>query len=171
MEATNKVIRIAISGPESCGKSTLASALGEYFKTEFIQEYARTYLSEKKTNYTRDDLDLIAEGQFNSIIANQNKIVISDTDFVVLKVWSEDKFNTCSNKINSLVSQNRFDLHILCSPDIPWQDDPLRENPNNRHELFEKYLEVLERYNKDYIIISGNHNDRLKKSITAIESI
>jgi nicotinamide riboside kinase len=59
----------------------------------------------------------------------------------------------------------------LCAPDIPWEDDPMRENPDDRHLLFEKYVNVLNTYKKDFIIVSGLHDERLKKCVSAIHKL
>ena len=40
-------IKIVLYGPESTGKSTLAKQLAEYYKTDYVQEYAREYLQKK----------------------------------------------------------------------------------------------------------------------------
>jgi nicotinamide riboside kinase len=40
---TTKIIKIALFGPESTGKTTLLGSL-EYYKTEWVPEYAREYL-------------------------------------------------------------------------------------------------------------------------------
>lgn len=163
--------RIAITGPESSGKTTLANALARHFGVKPVPEYAREFLAANGLGYTQEDLDTIAQGHEENIYLSQNSINIIDTDFIVLKIWSEYKYGFASNYINSLVSENHFDLHILCAPDIPWEEDPLRENPNNRHELFERYLETLSTFKKDFIIVSGLPEARLKKSITAINEL
>ena len=36
--------KVAIVGPESTGKSSLAKSLARYFHTEFVPEIAREYL-------------------------------------------------------------------------------------------------------------------------------
>ena len=54
-------------------------------------------------------------------------------------------------------SENRF--YLLCSPDIPWQADKQRENPNNREELFELYKKELENLNHSYYIVEGEKRD------------
>lgn len=165
------MINVAITGPESSGKTTLAKLISESLSTSFVPEFARQYLDENGLDYVHSDLDEIAEGQLHLIQSSQNSINIIDTDFVVLKVWSEDKFEFASSLINALVSERHFDLHILCAPDIPWEEDPMRENPNNRHELFERYLDVLNTFKKDYIIVSGSEDERLKKSLAAIHAL
>ena len=89
----------------------------------------------------------------------------------MLKVWSEHKYDFASTYINELVSENHFDLHVLCAPDIPWEADPLRENPDDRHILFEKYISVLNAFKKDFIIVNGALEGRLKKSIQVIDQL
>lgn len=163
--------RIAITGPESSGKTTLTNALARHFGVKPVSEYAREFLAANGLGYCQEDLDFIAEGHEQNIQLSQNSINIIDTDFIVLKIWSEFKYDFASGYINSLVSENHFDLHILCAPDIPWEEDPLRENPNDRHDLFERYLDTLNNFKKDFIIVSGLPEARLKKSIDAINQL
>lgn len=165
------MLRIAVTGPESSGKTTLCSALAEHYDVSYVPEYARSYLQNSKGNYEQQDLDHIAEGQLNSLLSFEGVMTICDTDFSVLEIWSSYKYHTVSEKILNLVSEDLFDLHILCTPDILWEEDPLRENPNNRNELFELYKESLRRYNKNFIVVAGAHEERLKKSRQAIDAL
>ena len=50
-------------------------------------------------------------------------------------------------------TENRF--YLLCEPDIAWEEDKLRENPNNRFELFEIYKKEINKLQHNYFIISG----------------
>ena len=90
------MLRIAITGPESSGKTTLASALSEHYKVFFIPEFAREYLEKTKGKYTLEDLDSIARGQLKSLLSCENKIIICDTDFSVLEIWSQYKYKNVS---------------------------------------------------------------------------
>ncbi|NOQ74255.1 MAG: AAA family ATPase [Crocinitomix sp.] len=165
------MIRIAITGPESSGKTTLCQALSEHFKVAFIPEFARTYLEGTKGEYEQSDLDQIGRGQLKSIQSSQNKIAVCDSDFSVLEIWSHYKYGNVSDFISELVDKEIFDLHILCTPDIPWEADPLRENPDNRSQLFELYVASLNKYNKNYIIVSGEHINRVEKSLERIDHL
>lgn len=165
------MIRIAITGPESTGKTRLAEALADLKKGIYIPEFAREYLETNGPEYVPDDLDIITRGHAASIEAVAGDLIVVDTDFVVLKVWSEYKFEKASALINRKVSENWFDLHILCAPDIPWEEDVLRENPLDRDILFERYVEVLEKYKKEYLIVEGPHEKRLKKASAAVEQL
>lgn len=55
--------KIVIIGPESTGKSTLCEQLAAHYNTVWCPEYAREYLLQNGTDYTFDDLALIAKGQ------------------------------------------------------------------------------------------------------------
>jgi len=46
----------------------------------------------------------------------------------------------------------------------------LRENPDDREELFVLYQDKLDFYQLDYSIISGNIDARLKRSISVINN-
>ena len=165
------MLRIAITGPESSGKTTLAKALSEHYNISFVPEFARTYLEKTEGKYKQLDLDIIAQGQLKSIISAEDTIVISDTDFSVLEIWSQYKYKNTSELINKLVQKDLFDLHILCSPDIPWEADLLRENPNSRDLLFKLYSKSLNSNNKNFIVVNGSAKNRLEKSIQAVDPL
>jgi nicotinamide riboside kinase len=57
---------IAIVGPESSGKTALASELGKRLHAPVVPEYAREYLTVRGGSYAKEDLDHIAKGQFDA---------------------------------------------------------------------------------------------------------
>ena len=159
-----KKIKIAIIGPESCGKTTLGVQLSATLNEPFSSEYARTFLENLKRKYRQSDLDLIAKGQLKNqqkAIENCRKYAIFDTDLSVIKIWSEVVFQDCSIFINTSFEANFADLYLLCAPDMPWEADPLRENPTNRDDLFQKYEQLLKDYQLEYVVLSGNQTERL----------
>ena len=165
------MIRIALTGPESCGKSTLAMALSKHYNADLVEEYAREYITKWGGAYERKDMDEMASTHHMKILLSQNSIQIIDTDFIVFKVWSEHKYTKSSKLINELVDQSLFDLHILCTPDIPWEDDPIRENPKDREFLFAKFEQSLKQLERNFIVVNGGHEKRFEKSIQAIDAL
>ncbi len=149
------MIKIAITGPESSGKTTLATDLGRKFRVSPVPEYARYYFSNDRQSYNLEDIERIAEGQwilYNLYSINQ-EVLICDTDFLVLKVWAQDKFSSVSSFITNRWKTIQFDLYLLCKPNLEWQPDPLRENPYDRDRLFDIYLQELQTANKNYGIV------------------
>ena len=161
------LLKIIVIGPESSGKTTLCNAISKHFNLPFSKEYAREYLEKLNSNYTQDDLLKIAKGQLQT----ENGLQLLDTDLITLKIWSEYKYGSCDNwiltQIEKQKTENRF--YLLCSPDIPWQADKQRENPNDREELFKIYKQELDDLEHTYFIVDGKN--RMKNSILKISSI
>lgn len=149
--------KIIVTGPESCGKTTLSQALSNHFRIPFLKEYAREYLQELGRDYSQEDLITIAKKQLEF----EQDIQLLDTDLITIKIWSNYKYSSCDKwiveQIEKQKSEKRF--YLLCKPDIAWKADPLRENPTNRMELFELYKKELENLNHSYYIVEGEKRD------------
>ena len=157
MEKKNKIIKkISIIGPESSGKTLLANILSRIINCKKTNEFAREYLY-KKITYDFEDLDKIAVGQNNLIrqYLNKDNYLIADTSNIVTEIWSKLKFNQVSKKVAEISKSEIFDGYILCKPDIPWEFDKLRENPNNRMEIYSYYLNILKERKLNFIIAKG----------------
>lgn len=149
--------KIIITGPECSGKTTLCKALSKHFKIPLSKEYARQYLKVIKKNYTQKDLLIIAKTQ----LKYEKESAILDTDLITIKIWSNEKYGKCDKwileEINKQKNKNR--IYLLCKPDLPWQEDPLRENPKDRMRLFEIYKKELSNLGHNYHIISKKNRD------------
>lgn len=163
------MIRIAITGPESCGKTSLAEALAAHYQTPFVAEYAREFLTATNGKYTQTDLDLIAAGQLKSLNQFNGDLLIADTDMLVMYIWSMVVFGSVSAQIQTALNQQKFDLYILCDTDVPWTYDPLRENEYDRDELFERYYKKMRELKLNFIIVKGSATERLQQAVQAIQ--
>jgi nicotinamide riboside kinase len=152
-------LKIAFTGPESSGKTTISKLLALSVNGIWIEEYAREYL-QSKNGYEIGDLDNIAKGQIKKW-SFENKLLVADTEMTVIKVWSEYRYNSCSDFIQMAYQNQQFDHYFLCKPDIPWEFDPLRENPTNRDELFERYRTELQAMKRPFTILEGTIEERL----------
>ncbi len=164
-------LRIAITGPESSGKTTLATELAKALNGSFVPEYARAYLLALNDPYTRKDLDRIAEGQVNAWHEVDRYPLISDTEMLVMTIWSEVSYTTASDYILEQLAQQEFDHYFLCLPDIPWEEDPLREHPEMRDELYARYHERITTLGWPFTVISGSYEERLATALSVIESL
>lgn len=168
---------LVITGPESSGKTTLARQLSDYWKTPLVPEVARDYLKANKS-YQQHDLLEIAKQQHNqeqALLSHLPEKLICDTDLLVIMIWSEVKYGHCDPWIyntfeNSIHQQTSTRYYYLCDSKIPWQADPLRENPDNRDELFSLYLQKLERYELGHSIVKGEPQERLQQALNSSNS-
>jgi len=167
------MIKISITGPESTGKSALSRELARYFRAPWVPEYARKYLQDLPRQYTLKDIPIIAQGQLKEEEDHASKnppILICDTDFLVLKIWSLFKYGECDPWIEKLVQDHSYDIYLLCDIDLPWVEDPLREHPHQRRDLFKIYLSELEKLGRPFAIVSGSGTTRLQNAITHIQN-
>lgn len=158
--------RIAITGPESAGKTTLAQALAAGFGTVWVPEYAREYLDKLGRPYVFEDLEAIARGQREleeQYARRAHRYLFCDTDLLVIHIWSEYKYQQTSPFVLESLNSRPYDLYVLCSPDIPWEYDPLRENPGEREELYQLYKKELEARSMPFIEVSGSLEERVAR--------
>ena len=168
------MIKIVITGAESTGKTSLAKDIALHYKAPLREEFARAYLEQKKEGYIRHDISIIAKGQLAQekvILRDNPKHLICDTDFLVFKIWSEYKYGICDPWINEQLQLSDVDLYILPHHEIPYEPDPLREHPDERHLLFQIYDDTLQQLGLPYIIVEGSHQERLNQAILKIDQL
>jgi len=162
-----KLVKLALVGPECSGKSTLAKALSEYWDEPFVQEYSREYLAELGRNYNQDDLLEIAKGQLEKeyeVAEKANYFLICDTNTLVVKIWAEVRFGRAQNWIERQFLEKPYQLYILCGhKGIDWEYDDLRENPDDRENLYDLYRKALVKAGKRFIEVEGTTEERLER--------
>ena len=173
------LIKIALFGPESTGKTTLSEQLARYYNTIWVPEYAREYL-QKKWNDERKtcepkDLLPIAEGQMrleNTLAKKATKILICDTDLLETKVYSEAYYvGHCDPILEKYALQNTYDLYFLTYIDIEWEQDDLRDKPKEREHMFAYFKDTLEKYNRNFVILKGDKKARLRTAVEHIDKL
>jgi len=157
--------KLAIVGPESTGKSSLASALADRLNTQWVPEFARSYLETLGRPYEQADLCAIAEGQLQWEVQYARKAsewLICDTHLLVVRIWSEVKYGEAAPCILSDLRLQDYTYHLLTDVDLPWEPDPQREHPHRRQELFDMYHAHLTAAGIPFGIVQGEGEQRLE---------
>lgn len=168
------MLKIAVVGPESSGKTTLCEALMLQRQAWMVSEVAREFLSELERPYVEVDLLAIAKAQTENedmVTEEFNGVMVCDTDLITMRIWSEEKYGRCDPWILRQSEERHYDLWLLCKPDIAWEADPLRENPHDRDRLFAVYEGMLKWLEKPYIIVQGSREKRLADASKAIAEL
>ena len=164
--------RVALVGPESCGKSYLAEKLAMHFQTSFVAEYGRTYCEKFGMDSTELDFAHVAGGQLyreDEMALEANRVLFCDTDLIVTQIWSEVYFKgKCQPWIYWANHLRQYDLFLLCAPDIPWENDGLREFEGQRTWMFERLRQELESRGLNYVVIEGGFEARTDKAIQEV---
>lgn len=177
MESYNETMRrIVITGPESSGKTTLALDLALRLDGAYVPEVAREFLEELGRPYEEHDLLAIARAQLEreELVSRTEigtELLICDTDLITIRIWSEEKYGHCDPWIEQHTRERAYDLWLLCSPDMPWEPDPLRENPHDRDRLFGVYEDMLKWLERPYLIMQGDRGRRLAEASKAVADL
>lgn len=184
------MLKIAIVGPESSGKTSLAEALMVHYHGGYISEVSREYLEGIERPYEEHDLleitrsieelhagaeDVVREhgaaisGQQPEQVERIRRPVFYDTDTLNIRIWSQEKYGRVHPEIDRSVQETRYTWRLLCRPDIPWEPDPFRENPHDRDRLFEVWQRELKALSLPYTIIEGTHEQRMRTATNLVD--
>ena len=172
---------LVTTGPESCGKTSLALELGARLQCPVIPEVARDYLQQKLLqdpafSYRAEDLLEIARQHLEceaTLLARRPERLVLDTDLRVILVWHQVRFGEGNKELERMFArslQAAPRLFLLCSPDLPWEPDPLRENPADRRELFKLYRQQLDQLALPYHVIEGFGAARVERTLKLIKT-
>ncbi|RVU02109.1 NadR [Mucilaginibacter limnophilus] len=169
----SNIIKIAVVGPESTGKSTMSAYLAKYYHTVWVPEYAREYCEKLTAPCTFQDEINMFYGQLElekQYLPRANKLLICDTTFITIKIWSDQMFGHAPQGVLNELPNHTYDLYLLLDIDMPWQDDPLRDFPDMREHFMQVWHKELQELNANYVVISGLGDDRYQKAVAAIDT-
>ncbi len=170
----NHIKKVVVIGPECTGKSELTKFLAVHFKTAHVEEYARAYLNKLIRGYEKSDLTKIAHGQArmeDEWVYDANRVLVCDTNAIVIKVWSEFKYGDCDPDILRIIQERKYDLYLLTYIDVPWENDPQREHPDKREHFWQIFKNEIEKSGVPYTQIRGPREERRAKAVEAVESL
>lgn len=168
----SEILKIAIVGPESTGKSTMSAYLAKHYNTVWVPEYAREYCEKLTEPPTWQDEVNMFYGQLaleNEVMPQANKLLICDTTFITVKIWSDYTFGRSPREVLDELPVHPYDLYLLLDIDLPWEEDPLRDFPHMREHFMDVWHKELQDLNTNYVVISGAGPERYDNAISAID--
>jgi len=170
------MLKIAILGPESTGKTMLAKQLADHFRAPWVPEYAREYVEKLSSPYNYEDICTIARKQIEQekaveSLGSKELFVFFDTELIITKVWFSYRFGQVPDFVTKQLNTGFFDLYLLCMPDLPWEPDPVREHGDDRDFFFNWYKKEIEQTAKPYVIVSGIGNQRFQNALNGLNTL
>ncbi len=156
-----------VIGPESTGKTTLCQELAKITGGDWIPEYARTYIENLKQPYTYEDVIEIAKKQIEleeTYDKDINSLFI-DTDLIITKVWLQHVYKKTPEWMDEYLNKSYRKAYLVTYPDLPWEYDPVRENPILREFFLNWYIEEIKKLGFPFYIIKGIGEERIKNAI------
>jgi len=179
LQEPSDIVKVVLFGPESTGKTTLARQLSAHYDEPWVPEYAREFLQRKwdrdRDVCDKEDLMEIARGQMrqeNKLSRESRRLLVCDTDLLETLIYSELYFQGYAHPyLRAAAERNNYDLYFLTDIDVPWEEDALRDRPNEREEFFEAFREALQRTDRKFVTLSGGQEERRKKAILHIDKL
>jgi nicotinamide riboside kinase len=170
----DRQIKVAITGAESTGKSTLSEALAIHYRSISIPEFSRSYIENLEHSYTYEDVEFIAQKQIEieqNILPDKSPVFF-DTWLIITKVWFDFVYGKRPLWLDSYIENSNIDLFLVCDIDLPWVYDPVRENGGeNRKILHDIYIDHLKNFGFNYRIVSGEGEERIKNAIRFVDQL
>ncbi|MBS1558430.1 MAG: ATP-binding protein [Bacteroidetes bacterium] len=173
-ENGQEIKKICVIGPECTGKTDLSQFLSQHYQTPWVQEYARAYLNKLGRPYDQIDLLKIAHGQLrmeDEWAYDANRLLVCDTNLMVIKIWSEHKYGNCDPDILRKLNERKYDHYLLTYIDVPWENDPQREHPDKREFFWNLFKNEVSHSGVPFTEISGDRETRRKKAVEVINQI
>lgn len=150
----------------------MSAYLANHFHTIWVPEFARGYCEKLTEAPTWQDEINMFYGQLaleNELLPQANKILICDTTFITVKIWSDYIFGRSPQEVLDELPIHPYDFYLLLDIDLPWEDDPLRDFPHMREYFMDIWYKELQALNANYVLISGTGPERYSSAVKAID--
>ncbi|WP_273861500.1 AAA family ATPase [Pseudomonas sp. LA5] len=168
---------VVLTGPESSGKSWLATILSERFGGVRVDEYVREYCEAHGTDTSLADVELIAREQLrreDQARASAPALLLLDTHLLSNLLWSRLLFDAAPAWLEPALLARRHDLHLLLDPrDVAWQDDGQRCQPEltERLAFFANCRDWLRTHGQPVLEIAGDWPERQRAALAAVSRL
>lgn len=173
------VVRIAVFGTESTGKTRLAGRLAEHFGEPWAPEFVRGFWEQRAGRITAADLEAIARGQIageEAAAARARRVVFCDTELLTCTIWDDLLFpGACPAWVHEAAVRRAraFALYLLCDADVPFVPDPQRCFPEAaaRERARGIWRAALVSRGLPFVEIRGDWAEREQRAMAAVDQV
>lgn len=169
------VLRVAIVGAESTGKSTLSRALLNTlalrgFRVSGVAEVLREWCElHQRTPRQHEQLAIAQEQSRRMAGCELADICISDTTPLMTAIYSEMLFEDPSLTAWAVTEHARFDITLLTGLDIPWVADGIqRDGPHVREPVDRALRRTLQTHSLPFEEIHGLGEQRTDAALQRV---
>jgi len=187
MKATDSepdsLIRVAVVGTDSTGKSTLAQYLGRHYGAPVALEFVRGFWDAHAGRIVAEDLSEIGRGQMANedeaeIKARRSRspLLITDTELLTNVLYADLLFpGACPDweREEAEKRSRRYALYLLCDTDVPFVPDPQRgsDDPMRRAMMRRLFREMVISRGLPFVDICGDWAERERRAVEEIDRL
>jgi HTH-type transcriptional repressor of NAD biosynthesis genes len=177
-------MRIAIVGPESTGKTTLAKHLAEHYGTVWVPEYGRLYVEDHAATIDQFEearrsiifpMILREQPRMEDELAREaNRILICDTELITTDIWFDvwqpnSAGNALHQALKNRAAEMHYTLYLLSVPEgAEWVDDGTRDQGRTREWFTWEFRKRLATHGDPVVELSGSWDQRFYKAVDHI---
>ena len=173
----DRVIRIALLGAESTGKTSLSQHITDALLAQgqiaaYVPEALREWCQmHGRTPAAHEQLQ-IAQQQAERIFSIQQGWVIADTTPLMTAVYSDYVFQDPSLYEQALEQQAQFDLTLVMGLDVAWVPDGLQRDGEHVREPVDHLIrQAMTHKQLAFKVIYGQGEARLNAALLAISQV
>jgi NadR type nicotinamide-nucleotide adenylyltransferase len=173
------VLRVALFGFESTGKSRLAEHLSAHFAEPWAPEFVRGFWDERAGVIKAEDLETIGRGQAaleDAAASRARRVVFCDTELLSCTLWNDLLFPAACPPWVRAEAERRapsYALYLLCEADVPFAPDPQRCFPaaDDRARLSVRWREALVQRGLPMVELRGTWTERQAAAVAAVDRL
>jgi nicotinamide riboside kinase len=172
---SDQIVRIALLGAESTGKTSLSIGIAKALQSlglnaTAVPETLREWCDAHGRTPELHEQAHIAKQQAERIFSIPNGWVIADTSPLMTAVYSDYIFQDKGLYQQALVHQAAFDLTLLMGLDLEWVADGLQRDGEHVREPIDTLLrQALQSARLPFKVIYGRSEARLSAALMAIQ--
>lgn len=166
--------RIVVVGAESTGTTTLAQDIANALRVPWVPEYGRLYSEAFMfTNHvwTDEEFTHIARQQqaMEKHVASQSGgVIVCDTNAFATTLWQERYMGSITKEVQAIADRDIVTLYIVTGDEIPFVQDGTRDGEHIRHDMHQRFIELLAKQAVPVIVVAGSKDERMQQALRGI---
>jgi NadR type nicotinamide-nucleotide adenylyltransferase len=161
------VLRVAVLGAESSGKSTLCEALARRYGTVWVPEYLREFVETKgRVPFEADQFGIARtqRAREDAAAASAQRVLFCDTTPLMTALYSRVYWGRVDEELAALSGRHDYALTLVTAPDTPWIPDGLmRESEEVRERVYAMVVEELDERRIPFVLVQGDLPHRVRQ--------